>query len=221
MHFYIALALTLGAAVTLLLLLRGWAARAADAAPLYASLTMLLISIVGLMAPAPVHIFYKGAAVLALFLSFLAVLFFTLPGNSGPVGLGLATIAYFLYLLAFASQTQFQLPTWWTLLVLAAAALASWWLYRRIHARWVALGYLLLLTLLLWQAVELAVQLNQPWVWYAFAGALLHVAANTVLAYDRLAAPLTYRNSILAILYFAGQACLAWSIWGAGAPFAA
>ncbi len=221
MHFYIALFLTLAAAVTLVLLLREWGRGNAGAAAPYASLTMLLIAVVGLMAPMPVDIFYKGALVLALFLSLFAVLFFTLPGRNGPIGLVLAAIGYFLCLLAFASQTRLQLPTWWALALLAVAAATGWWLYRRSRARWVALAYLLLLTLLLWQAIELPVQLGQSWVWYAFAGAFLHAAANAVLAYDRLAGPVSRRNSILALLYFAGQACLAWSIWGPGVPFAA
>jgi uncharacterized membrane protein YhhN len=213
-QFYLALFVTLAATITATLHLWPRLVRVQAQPQLYAPLTLALATLVALLSPEPVTLFYKGAITFGLLLTLVAVLFLTLPSTPPAIGFAHLLIVLFLYFLAFTSANQTGWPTPWGLLVLVYAGAVYWLLAPRLAELWGAVvSFLVLLAGMLWAAVGMGVQAGQPWALAGFAGALLLVSAGSVLALHTWRTPLRSAPTVAALLFYAGQMLIAWSTW--------
>lgn len=215
MQFYLALVCTTLAIVTATL--HFWPAllRVRAQPQLYAPLTLALLVLVALLAPTPVALFYKGAVTFGLLLTVIALLFLTLPGTPPAIGFAHLLIVFFLYFLAFVAATHWAWPTPWVLLVLGYAALVYWLISPHLAELWgTVVGYLVLLSAVLWAALERWAQAGQAWALFGLAGALLLVIAASTLAIHTWRRPFRHAQILATVLFYAGHGLIAWSIWG-------
>ncbi|RIK43933.1 MAG: hypothetical protein DCC55_04080 [Chloroflexi bacterium] len=215
MQFYLALFFTASALVTSVLHLWPVALRVRPQPQLYAPLTLALVALVALLAPEPVALFYKGAITFGLLLALLALLFLTLPGTPSAVGFAHLLIVFFVYFLAFAAEIGWRWPTPGVVLVLGYAALIYWLLAPHLAELWgTVAGYLVLLSAMLWAALEMWAQAGQTWALLGLAGALLLVIAGSVLAIHTWRSPFRHAQTLATLAFYAGHGLVAWSAWG-------
>ena len=217
MQIYIALLFTLLALAAAVLQFWPKTSLSKEQPFLFPLLTMLAIDVVALLAPQPVNLLYKGAILLGLLVTTLAVIFFHVPKTPEYVAVAHLFIVHFVYFLAFTSANKAAIPSP-ILLLVAAYAVLLFWLERDAlnEAQGAFAAYIVLMSLMLWAASETWVQHRQPWATAAFAGALLLVVASTILVVDRTRKPVRWSNIALAATFYSGQLLIAWSIWGFG-----
>jgi uncharacterized membrane protein YhhN len=184
---------------------------------LFPLLAMMAIDLVALLAPQPVGMLYKGAILLGLLVSTLAVVFYHIPKTPAYVAMAHFFVVFFLYFVGFTSANRAAIPSPILLLIVASAAL-FFWLERDAlrEAQGAFAGFLVLMSLMLWAASEVWVQHRQAWASAAFAGAVLLSVSQIVLLLDRTRKPIPWSNGIVAGTYFLGQWLVAVSIWGLG-----
>lgn len=199
-----------------------WSDLQAEAGPIVAlrPLCTLAVAIVAMMAPMPVSLFFKGAIVLGLLLSLVADGLLAIESTPPVIGAGIYLVVYFLYLLAFSSQTVWQIPTVW---VLPLILYAGWWWLRLApsfrEVRGAVLAYTVMLGLMVWQALELAVQRGEPWAFVALAAALIFGLADSMRGIVLLRGPINGGDAIALSAYFLGQWLIAFSLWGGALPW--
>ena len=93
---------------------------------LFPLLTMLAIDMVALLAPQPVNLMYKGAILLGLLVSTLAVVFFHIPKTPEYVAVAHFFVVYFVYFLGFVSANRVAIPSPIFLLIVAYGLLLFW-----------------------------------------------------------------------------------------------
>ena len=219
MQFYFAVIFSIAAVITAVLQFWPKTKTSQEQPFVFPLLTMAAINIVALLSPHPVNLMYKGAILFGLMLSTLAVVFFYLPKTPVYVALAHFFVIYFVYFLGFTSANRLAAPTPILLLVIAYAVLIYWYAHDQLkEERGAFIGYIVVMSFMVWAASEVWVQHRQLWATAAFAGALLLVISNTVLLVDRTRTPLKWANIILAATFFVGQWLIAWSIWGFGIP---
>lgn len=215
MQIYIALALTLGAAVTWFMALRLPSDAPQSKALGFNMASLAAAWLVALLTPAPNNLLFKGAVVLGILLAMIALALRQtklLPGYAAHAHL---LITYALYALAFSAQTS-GWPTPLALLLVAVAGLIYYWLHPFLFELWITVAvYVLLLFLATWQALELAMQQPSAWTaWAALVGMLLATIATLLEAQARFRAfrP-TWANAAIPVFLIAHLA-VAWSVWG-------
>jgi len=215
MQLYFALALTVAALVAWFMALR-LPAHAPRMKILGLSLAPLAAAwLVALLTPAADNLLYKGAVVLGLLLTLLALALRQsnfLPSYAAHAHL---LITYALYALAFSAQTS-GWPTPLALILIAAAGLLYYWLYPSLSELWSSVAvYALLLFLATWQALELAVQQPGAWIgWAALTGMLLATIATLLEAQARFRAFRPTWATAAVPLFLIAQLAIAWSVWG-------
>lgn len=214
-QFYPALVCSLGAFVTASLRIRADATGDVDTTYILRPLTMVLIALVAMMAPAPVSVFYKGALVLALLLAILGESIMMIRGTPTMVGVIFLSFIALLYLFAFSSQLAWGRPTPWALLFLPAVA-ALYWIFRaHLGEFWFpALALMVILILATWMALEQFVRDPALWSTAAFAGMLSIDGAAVILGLRTFRMGFRWDAHVMAGLYYLGQWLIAVSIWG-------
>jgi uncharacterized membrane protein YhhN len=219
MIFYIAIAFSVAGVITAVLQFWPKTSISQQQPFVFPLLTMIAIDIVALLAPDPINLMYKGAMLLGLLLSTLAVIFFYLPKTPVYVAVAHFFVIHFLYFIGFAAANRIVLPSPIILLVAAYASLIYWMVNDQLKEQIGALiGYIVVMAFMVWAASEVWVQHTQIWASATFVGALLLVISNSALLLDRARTPVKWGDVIIASTFYAGQLLIAWSNWEMGAP---
>jgi uncharacterized membrane protein YhhN len=217
MHQIFGLALSIAALVFGILHVRAEFREQTDKVAIYRPLTMIVILVIALIAPSPVSAFYKGAIILALVLSIVSDLLMMIPGTPLVIGMVGFTAVSSLFFLAFGSVTALRIPTPWVILLLLYGALLIWRLWPNLgELRGPTTVFMGVLGLAVWQAMELSVQIGQPWALFALVGSVSLVIASSVLGLDYFLPLFRGKLVLFFSAYYIGQWLIAASIWGRG-----
>lgn len=217
-HFYLMLLLLIGALATAILYL--WDEyRGADQGTraYFQPLTLTLIVLIALIAPAPVSIYYKAAILLGLLITLLGSAFGLLPGTPPAVQKAHWLLAVVLFTTAFAALHPAKWPTPWLFVLLLYGGGIAWLVAPRLAELQITmLVYGILLFLMSWQALEAFVVVDQGWVLLPFVGAFLLVFADSLQALHQFYRTLPATKMLTPALLLLGQLLLALSVWGPG-----
>ena len=215
MHLALAMLLSVTGGVTAFMQVRTSMAPGKSQPYVYALLTMVMISLLAMVTPSPISVFYKGAVILGLLIATFGVVFLTIPDTPLYVGLAHFFVVFFLYFMAFSSQTSLQFPTPWVVLILASGAGIYFLLAPHMREeKGAVIAYIVMLGFVAWRALEMLVQTGEYWALFAFLGVLLLSIASAVLALDKFRQPILGARFIVPSTYYVGQWLIAWSIWG-------
>lgn len=194
-------------------------AQAAQTKPLRPLVTLLIL-VIAILAPAPVSLFFKATIILGLALSLVADAFLATASTPPIIGTAINLVVYLLYFWAFASQTVFELPTPWLLLLLVYVVF--WYRLVAPYLREIRVdiwAYMFIVCLMSWQALELAVQIRDLWALAALVAAILLAVADSLRGLVQLRGPAkgdALWGSPLIILgaYILAQWLVAVAVWG-------
>lgn len=220
LHSYVVGLLSLAVLVTAVILIRATLQPTAERTMPLRPVATLLIMLIAIVAPMPVSPFFKAAIILGLALSLVADAILVTASSPPIIGVAISLIVYLLYWAAFASQTAWQWPTPWLLLLLIYAVL--WYFQVAPYLREVkgdVIAYMIFLFFMCWQALELSLQTRDIWAVAALVGALLLALTDSLrgLAHFRDPAKggLIKNSAPLALsTYIVAQWLLAISLWG-------
>lgn len=176
-------------------------------------LATFCILLIAALSPPPYRPGYHIPIVLGLFFSIWGDVFLMLPRDRFLAGLFSFLIALVCYLTAFINIAGFPDSPVAALVLIGYAV----FLLRRL---WPHLGsyripviiYALVLLLMLAGAFQQLRSAPAPRAWFAFAGALLFVISDSLLALDRFAAGAKRRQTLVLASYFAAQWLIAVSV---------
>lgn len=157
---------------------------------------------------------------LGLLCSLAGDVFLMLPGDRFVPGLVSFLLAHLAYLAAFARAGG---GPWGGTAFLSLAPLLAYGavVFLRLRSHLGALtvpvlGYILVILLMAWRAVEYARQVPGPGPRAAALGALLFVASDTALALNRFARPFRAAQAVVLGTYYAAQLLIALSVTSDG-----
>ena len=180
-------------------------------------LTLALIVLIALIAPAPVSVYYKAAILLGLVLTLLGNALGLLPGTPLAVQKAHWLLAVALFTTAFAALHPAKWPTPWLFLLLLYGGGIAWLIAPRLAELQITmLVYGILLFLMSWQALEAFVVVEQGWVLLSLGGALLLVIADSLQALHHFYRVVPSVKMLTPALFLLGQLLLALSVWGPG-----
>ncbi len=214
-QFYLALLLSVATLVVAVLRVRAETAGEQEQVYLYRPLTMALISLVAMVAPQPVSIFYKGAIVLALLLAVMAEAVMMVRGTATIVAVIFVSLIAVLYLFAFTSQLRWAWPTPWALFIPLILVAVVRFLGPFLGEFWFpALAFMVILALATWMALEQFVQIGTPWSVAALFGILAVDSAATILGLREFRGGFRGDRLLMLSTYAIGQWLIAVSVWG-------
>lgn len=156
---------------------------------------------------------------LGLVFSLAGDIFLMLPPSAFFAGLGAFLMAHICYIVGFSQGSI--LPGWSVLIPLGMIAAVDFFTYRRLRralmarpkGRWMRFplhAYQIIISLMLVMALMTLWRFDWPRQasWLVSAGALLFVLSDTVLAFDRFAAPVRGGKLIVIVSYHLGQMAL-------------
>ena len=167
------------------------------------------------LVPAPIGGGYKAALIFGLTLTLLAVALQESHFLPDSVAHAHLLWAYIVYAYGFASLTVWTWPSPWLALPVLVAAGVYWRLYPGLLDLWeTVLLYTVLLTAMVWQSLNWALQAPMTYTaWIAVAAVLLIAIAHTLQAFTRFRG-LSPRSAGAALaLLLVAQLPLAWSVW--------
>lgn len=217
-HFYGMLLFVIGALAAAIRYLWGEYRGGDDGTRSYLQpLTLTLIVLIALIAPAPVSVYYKAAILLGLLLTLLGNAFALLPGTPPVVQKAHWLLAIVLFTTAFAALHPAKWPTPWLLLLLLYGGGIAWLIAPRLAELQITLLiYGILLLLMGWQALEAVVTVDQLWGLLPFFGALCFLIADSLQALHHFYRTLPQIKILQPTFLLLGQLLLALSVWGAG-----
>lgn len=217
-HFYVMLLLFVGAVATTIRYLWGEYAGGENSTHSYfLPLTLVIIILIALIAPAPVSVYYKAAMLLGLLIALLGQALTLLPGTPPVVQKAHWLLAVILFTTALAALHPAKWPTPWLLLLLLYGGGVAWLIAPRLAELQISLlVYGILLLLMSWQALEALVVANQLWVLLPFAGAFFLLIADSLEALHRFYRTLPATKMLTPAFFLLGQLLLALSVWGPG-----
>lgn len=162
---------------------------------------------------------YATAVLVGLAFSLAGDVWLMLPSDRFAAGLASFLVAHLCYIAAFAGPAGVRggalgLAPFATLGIVMLACLLP-----AVPGAWLraaVAGYVSAICAMGWQAAERAAALRDPAALLAFAGALLFIASDAVLAWNRFRRPFAAAQSVILATYFGGQWLIALST-GAGA----
>jgi uncharacterized membrane protein YhhN len=176
-------------------------------------LTMVLVILAAVLAKTPVPAAYKAFILAGLVFSLAGDVFLMLPEKWFQAGLGSFLAAHVLYILAFRPAPGGGL---------SAPVFLPFMLYALLFFRMLAPGlgklklpvlvYTAAITAMAWLAACRYVYLGGTKPLLAFAGALLFLISDSVLAYDRFAKKIGPAQIIILGTYFPAQLLIALSV---------
>lgn len=177
-------------------------------------LTTILILAVAFALPASNPV-YRGLVVAGLIFSLAGDIFLMLPRDLFLPGMISFFVAHLLYIAAFTHVTGWASAS----LALALPALfgvaVGWLLWPKLGAlRLPVLAYIAAILVMAWQAVGRWQTLATPAAASAALGALLFVASDTALAWDRFRRQFHLAPAVVLATYYTAQLLIAWSVTG-------
>lgn len=184
-------------------------------------LTTLLILATALLIPDAVSPIYRLLVLVGLAASLAGDVLLMLPPDRYFVaGLGAFALAHISYILAFA-WARAGAPISWPLPVLlalyGAIVLAALWRHLG-NNRIPVIVYMILIELMAWQALEYWLLERSLGSGLAALGALLFVASDTVLAFEKFRGGVPYADILVLGPYYAAQFLIALSVGSRLAP---
>lgn len=180
---------------------------------LFKPLTTTLILTIAWGAVHPVVPLYKYAIVLGLVFSLAGDVFLMLPRDRFLAGLGSFFMAHLCYIVAFYSGMD--LPG--SILLILPFALYGvavlWGLWPFLGKLKVpVLGYVLVILIMAWQALERLANTGEPGALLAFFGAVLFVISDTALGVDRFRRRFRSAHAVILVTYYLAQWSIAFSV---------
>ncbi len=174
-------------------------------------LTTVLILLVAVTGP-PGSGAYRHLVIGGLLFSLAGDVFLMLPSDRFVAGLVAFLAAHLFYIAAFAPAAAAM--RWWPVLPLAAYGMV---VYRALapglgRLKRPVLVYIAVIMVMAWMGWEQWLQAGRPGALMAFAGALLFVVSDTILAFNRFGRPFKAARALNLSTYFAAQWLIAGSV---------
>ncbi len=180
---------------------------------IFKPLTTLLIIILSVLQEPQVSESYKYFIIAGLVFSLAGDIFLMLPKDRFVAGLGSFFIAHLFYISAFASDFG---PYWgWGYLIPIAILAGVFLLVLLPHTKRMTIpviAYILVLLVFLWQASGRGYVLGGSSPALAFFGAVLFVASDSILAYDRFVKEFKFASIFIMLTYWLAQVFIALSV---------
>jgi len=179
---------------------------------LFKPLTVVLITLIALQTKFPSPASYRHLIVAGLLCPLAGHVFRMLPRDRFVWGLASFLVAHVLYIAAFWSGGMRAPSAWAGLLLAAYGALMLWRLWPRLgKLKAAVLIYVLAILLMAWQASNRWLATGEAGSLLALAGALLFVASDSVLAWNRFRGGFRAAQGWVLGTYFAAQWLIALS----------
>jgi uncharacterized membrane protein YhhN len=180
---------------------------------LFKPLTTICILLIALLAPPPFRPGYHIPIVLGLLFSLIGDVLLMLPRDRFLAGLASFLIALLCYLAAFVNVAGYPTSPPIAILLLVYGL----WLLRRLWPRlgthrWPVMVYATVLLLMCAASFNQLWQDPAPRTWFGFAGAVLFVTSDSMLALDRFVTRDRQRRGLVLASYFAAQWLIAVSV---------
>jgi uncharacterized membrane protein YhhN len=213
LRLYITGLVSLASIVTGILHIRAEYADARERIYQLKPLTMVLIIVVAMLSAAPIATFYKAAIIFGLILALIGDIFLMLPGRNIVLGMMTFVWTHILYLYAFGSVTAWRIPSIWGVLLLVYGYV----MYRLLNPYLRELQipvyiYGGVMLLMVWQALEMFVQVGEWWALSALLGSLFFMASDSALAINEFRKPFRHSPAVVLGLYYLGQLLIALSL---------
>ncbi len=174
--------------------------------------TTLLIIILAIIQPAGSD-YYRYFIIAGLTFSLIGDISLMLPSDKFVLGLGAFLVALIFYILAFSSGFGPYFEIWYLIPVAIYAIIFLWFVLPKTgKMKLPVLIYVLVLIVFMWQATGMYYYLSQSSALYVFAGAILFVISDSILAYDRFVKTFRLSSAIIHLTYWCAQILLALSI---------
>jgi uncharacterized membrane protein YhhN len=137
-----------------------------------------------------------------------------LPSDRFVAGLLAFLVAHLLYIVAFASEIKVGALTWWPLipLIIYGVVICVILVPSLGVLKSPVLVYVVVILIMAWLAWERWIQTGQSGALLAFAGAILFVISDTILALNRFRGAFELARALNLITYFAAQWLIASSV---------
>ncbi len=174
-------------------------------------LTMVFIWLIAILGQATFP-FYKYMIIIGLLFSLAGDVFLMLPSDRFLAGLVAFLIAHLFYIAAFLSEISAL--TWWPLVPLVIYGIVIYTIVASSlgKLKLPVLIYVVVILIMAWLAWERWSQTGQSGALLAFAGAVLFVISDTILAIDRFRGAFKLSRALNLTTYFAAQWLIASSV---------
>ncbi len=180
---------------------------------IFKPLTTLLIILLAVLQEPEVSEYYKYLIISGLVFSLAGDIFLMLPKDRFIAGLGSFFVAHLFFILAFAGDFG---PYWgWGYLIPIAIYAVVFLKILLPHTKKMTIpviAYVLVLLAFLWQASGRGYVLGGSSPALAFFGAVLFVASDSILAYDRFVKGFKFASFFIMLTYWLAQVFIALSI---------
>jgi len=180
---------------------------------IFKPLTTLLIILLAVLQEPQVSEYYKYLIITGLIFSLAGDVFLMLPKDRFIAGLGSFFVAHLFFILAFAGDFG---PYWgWGYLIPLILYVAIFLKILLPHTKKMTIpviAYVLVLLVFLWQASGRGYILGGNSPALAFFGAVLFVASDSILAYDRFVKGFKFATFFIMLTYWLAQVFIALSI---------
>jgi uncharacterized membrane protein YhhN len=179
---------------------------------LFKPLTVVLIILIAWQAKFPASPFYRYLVVAGLLCSLAGDVFLMLPRDRFVEGLLSFLVAHLFYIAAFTYDGGRVLNVWAAVPLLAYGGLMLGLLWMRLgRMRVPVVIYVLAILLMAWQASNRWLATGEAGSLLALFGALLFVASDSMLAWDRFRGRFRNAHALVLGTYFAAQLLIALS----------
>lgn len=174
-------------------------------------LTMVFIWLIAILGQATFP-FYKYMIIIGLLFSLAGDVFLMLPSDRFLAGLVAFLIAHLFYIAAFLSEISAL--TWWPLVPLVIYGIVIYIIVASSlgKLKLPVLIYVVVILIMAWLAWERWSQTGQSGALLAFAGAVLFVISDTILAINRFRGAFKPSRALNLTTYFAAQWLIASSV---------
>lgn len=182
---------------------------------IFRPVTMLVIILLAIVAPAPVSIYFKGAIICGLLVAFLGDSLMMIPGTPFIVGMISFGFVGLLYFFGFAHEAPLRIPSPFLILIVLYAVFYFRALSPFLGEFWFpSIVLIVLLSLTAWQAMETFLQTWAAWSFLGLAGALMLGASASIFGIHSFRGGMKGDRFTFVATYHVGQWFLALAVWG-------
>lgn len=178
---------------------------------IFKPLTMVFIWLIAILGQTALPL-YKYMIIAGLFFSMAGDVFLMLPSDRFVAGLVAFLVAHLFYIVAFISEINTLI--WWPLIPLVIYGLVIYFILAPFLGKLKppVLIYIVIILTMAWFAWERWSQTSQSGALLSYAGALLFVISDTILAINRFRGAFKSARVLNLTTYFAAQCLIAVSI---------
>jgi uncharacterized membrane protein YhhN len=180
---------------------------------IFKPLTVVIIILIALLKPHTASSFYRYMIIAGLLFSLAGDIFLMLPQDRFIAGLISFLLAHLFYIAAFTSGSQAAPAPLYALPLLLYGGVMLWILFPHLgKMKLPVLVYVLVILIMDWQAFARWFAIRHAESFYAFIGAFLFLASDSVLALNRFRSPFRSAQLLILSTYFAAQWLIAMSV---------